>query len=82
MSKTIEELQEEIDELTQTIDDHSDELSAYENAGYEKAMLEMEGKIENAFNSGFKSSECKCSSIGNGQSMLKSFLNYQMEQRL
>ena len=75
MSKSIEELQEEIDELTQIIDDHNNELSNHEECGYDRAMLEMEGNIESAFYAGHKSGRY-------GEPKLKALLNYNMEQRL
>ncbi|MCP4985087.1 MAG: hypothetical protein GY928_03155 [Colwellia sp.] len=75
MSKSIEELQGEIDDLQQTIDDHNDELSNREEEGYNKAMLEMEKKIEHAFFAGYKT-------ITKSINDIKPWLNYKMEQRL
>lgn len=78
MSKSAEELQEEIDELTQTVSGHNDELQGREDTGYDKAMLEMEGKIQHAHHAGFDAGFYEVTDAGK----LKAFLNYQMEQRL
>ena len=75
MNKTVEELQEEIDELKQTVSGHNDELQGREDAGYDKAMLEIDSKIDHAFNAGWESGYEK-------EYQLKSLLNYKMEQRL
>ena len=78
MSKSAEELQEENDELKQTISGHNDELQGREETGYDKAMLEMEKKIEHSFGAGFD-----CGFIANTDAnKLRDLLNYQMEQRL
>ncbi|HHZ64541.1 MAG TPA: hypothetical protein EYN51_03430 [Flavobacteriales bacterium] len=82
MSKSIEELQEEIDELTQIIDDHNNELSNHEECGYDRAMLEMEGKIEHAFKAGYNDKYTAGHLPSNDLELIKSLLNYQMEQRL
>ena len=78
MSNEVDELKERIEELEQTIDDHNNELISYEEIGYDKAMLEVEGKIEHSFNAGFFA--------GMGRDTmrmrLKLFLDYKMEQRL
>ena len=76
MNKSIEELQEEIDELKQTVSGHNDELQGREDVGFDKAMLEVEGKIEKAFYGGWKACAKKDSTP------LKALLNYQMEHRL
>jgi len=82
LQEEIDELKQERDELQGELDNHSDELSNREQEGYDRAILKMEKKIEHSFNSGFKCSECKCSKLNASQSMLKAFLNYQMEQQL
>ena len=76
LQEEIEELKQERDELQDELDNHSDELSCRENEGYDRAMAEMEKKIESAFYGGWQA----CSK--RDSTPLKAFLNYQMEQRL
>jgi chromosome segregation ATPase len=78
LKERIEELEQERDELQGELDDHSDELSNREQGGYDRAMLEMESKIEHSFNAGFDGG------IGRNTHKMKFklFLDYKMEQRL
>lgn len=78
----IEDLQEEVDELKQERDElqielgsQDDELSDREQEGYDRAMIEMEKKIEHAFNAGYEAGHEK-------EFPFKALLNYQMRQRL
>ena len=72
----IDDLTEQLSECRQTIDGHNSELQGREDIGYEKAMLEMEGKIESAFYGGWKA----CSK--RDSTPLRALLNYNMEQKL
>jgi len=45
MSKSIEELQEEIDELTQIIDDHNNELVTTKNAAMTELCLKWKARL-------------------------------------
>lgn len=71
----IDELTEKLSEYRQTIDGHNEELFVREGMGYDKAMLEIDSKIDHAFNAGYDS----CCT---GSEQLKGLLNYKMEQRL
>jgi len=85
MINEIDELKERIEELEQIIDDTDGELNMREEIGYDKAMLEMENKIERAFYAGYKSGKDAglAHYTGNSyESNLKALLNYNMEQRL
>lgn len=85
LQEQIEELEQERDELACELASHNDELSNREQEGYERAMLDMENKIERAFYNGYKSGRDAGLShyTGNSyESTLKAFLNYKMEQRL
>lgn len=78
MSNEVDELKERIEELKQTVDGHNVELVCREDVGYDKAMLEMENKIEHSFNAGF---DCGFYAVTDAEK-LKALLNYNMEQRL
>ena len=85
MSNEVDDLKERIEELEQIIDDVDGELTSREEIGYDKAMLEMENKIERAFYAGYKSGKDAglAHYTGNSyESNLKALLNYNMEQRL
>jgi chromosome segregation ATPase len=76
LKEHIQEVEQERDELQGELDDHSNELSNREQEGYDRAMLEMESKIEHAFNAGHDIIKKPMTN------KLKDFLTYKMEQRL
>ena len=76
LKERIEELEQERDELQGELDDHSDELSNREQEGYDRAMLEMESNIEDAFYAGYVAADNLTIRP------LKALLTYKMEQRL
>ena len=73
-----EELVEHAEELQQTIDNHNDELQGREEAGYDKAILEMDGIIDKAFSAGFSSGFY----ANTDAEMLRALLNFKMEEKL
>ena len=77
LEDTIGELEQEVEELQGERDDRHDEISYGEQEGYERAMLEIEGKIEHAFNAGYEAIKENSDTC-----LLVALLNYQMEQRL
>ena len=74
----IEQLEERIEELEQELEEtcDTDELASHEQYGYERAMLEIESKLEHAFNAGHDIIKKPMNN------KLKDFLTYKMEQRL
>lgn len=75
----IDDLNDELSEYRQTIDDHNNELLDRESIGYDRAMLEIDSEIDNAFSAGFK---CADNDGSQDALKLKALLNYKMEQRL
>lgn len=80
----IEQLEERIEELEQALDEScdSDELANHEGYGYDRAMLEIESKIEHAFNAGFNDKYIYGTLPDSDLELTKAYLNYKMEQRL
>jgi len=84
LKERIEELKNEVEELEQSLEESEQHDDRFDD-GYDKAMLEMENKIERAFYAGYKSGKDAglAHYTGNScESNLKSLLNYNMEQRL